>query len=150
MGTCMGNDVYFNIEPFMIMHRKLLRGIHTFLNINVKLSDKNYFYANRKNLRNAKIAAVVLWKLLLSSQKYADGFIVLSTRSFEQSQNWQPDRISNIKYFFVFDSNCRVIIWVILQTMEINEFSVLIKHYYLRGKTAKEAKEKLDKYPWPY
>ena len=56
----MGNDVYFNIEPFMIMHRKLLRGIHTFLNINVKLSDKNYFYANRKNLRNAKIAAVVL------------------------------------------------------------------------------------------
>ena len=30
--------------------------------------------------------------------------------------------------------------------MEKNEFRVLIKHYYLRGKTAKETKEKLDKY----
>ena len=30
--------------------------------------------------------------------------------------------------------------------MEQSEFRVLIKHYYLRGKTAKETKEKLDKY----
>jgi hypothetical protein len=30
--------------------------------------------------------------------------------------------------------------------MEKIEFRVLIKHYYLRGKTAKETKEKLDKY----
>ena len=30
--------------------------------------------------------------------------------------------------------------------MEKNEFRVLIKHYYLKGKTAEEAKEKLDKY----
>ena len=31
-------------------------------------------------------------------------------------------------------------------SMDKNDFRPLIKHYFLRGKTAKETKEKLDKY----
>ena len=46
----------------------------------------------------------------------------------------------------MFESNCRVIILAILQTMEKKEFRVLIKHYYLKSKTTKEAIKNLDKY----
>ena len=33
-----------------------------------------------------------------------------------------------------------------MSSMDKNYFRSLIKHYFLRGKTAKETKEKLDKY----
>ena len=37
-------------------------------------------------------------------------------------------------------------VFPIMLSMDKNDFRSLIKHYFLRGKTAKEIKEKLDKY----